>query len=62
MLLELKFPESQTDTVIEPLAIVKSHIEQAIFYSDVNEIDFDLSQRFEKDVIQGPLKLLLKRY
>ena len=55
-----KFPESQTDKVIEPLAIVKSHIEQAIFYSDVNEIDFDLSQRFEKDVIQRAIETIIE--
>ena len=55
-----KFPESQTDTVIEPLAIVKSHIEQAIFYSDVHEIDFDLSQRFEKDVIQRAIETIIE--
>lgn len=55
-----KFPESQTDKVIEPLAIVKSHIEQAIFYSDINEIDFDLSQRFEKDVIQNAIESIVE--
>lgn len=55
-----KFPESQTDTAIEPLAIVRSHIEQAIFYSDVHEIDFDLSQRFEKDVIQRAIETIIE--
>ena len=42
------------------MAIVKSHIEQAIFYSDVNEIDFDLSQRFEKDVIQRAIETIIE--
>ncbi|KAL6452316.1 hypothetical protein SBY92_001574 [Candida maltosa Xu316] len=55
-----KFPESQTNEVIEPLEIVKSHIEQAIFYSDVNEIDFDLSQRFDKETIQKAIELIIE--
>lgn len=42
------------------MAIVKSHIEQAIFYSDVHEIDFDLSQRFEKDVIQRAIETIIE--
>ncbi|RCK55430.1 hypothetical protein Cantr_04121 [Candida viswanathii] len=55
-----KFPESQTDEVMDPLAVVKSHIEQAIFYSDIQEIDFDLTQRFESETITKAIQLIIE--
>lgn len=34
----------------DPLVLVKSHIDQAIFYSSSQEIDFDLVQTYSEDV------------
>ncbi|KAI5963271.1 NUP133 [Candida pseudojiufengensis] len=58
-----KFPESTTTETIEeinsPLSIVKSHIEQGIFYSDSMEIDFDLSDRFDSSTIEEAIKSII---
>ncbi|KAI5951416.1 NUP133 [Candida jiufengensis] len=58
-----KFPETSTtkttpEELNNPLFIVKSHIEQGIFYSDSMEIDFDLSNRFDSSVIEKAIELI----
>lgn len=35
----------------EPISIIKSHIEQAIFYADSSAIEFDLDEDFPEDVV-----------
>lgn len=58
-----KFPESQdidNEVVTDPLTVVKSHIEQAIFYSDIEEIDFDLIQRFDSEIITKAIQSIIQ--
>lgn len=58
-----KFPESNdidNEIKIDPLMVAKSHIEQAIFYSDIEEIDFDLIQRFDSNIITNAIQLIIQ--
>ncbi|CAI5756659.1 unnamed protein product [Candida verbasci] len=56
-----KFPEQESISKkdIDPILIVKSHIEQGIFYSSASsEIDFDLSQKFDNNTILQAIELI----
>ncbi|EGW33306.1 uncharacterized protein SPAPADRAFT_135741 [Spathaspora passalidarum NRRL Y-27907] len=47
--------ESKSD----PLLIVKSHIEQGIFYSNSSEIDFDVNQKFDNSTLISAIELII---
>ncbi|KAG7665936.1 uncharacterized protein J8A68_000559 [[Candida] subhashii] len=63
-----KFPQESYDEdsmetnetdISDPLLIVKSHIEQGIFYSHSQEIEFDLSQKFDESLILSAIDLII---
>ncbi|KAI3404363.2 NUP133 [Candida oxycetoniae] len=54
-----RFQEKITDEEInDPILLVKSHIEQGIFYSKSTGIDFDLSQKFDNGIIEEAVALI----
>ena len=56
-----KFPEtSKKEIAYDPAQLVKSHIEQAIFFSDSKEIDFDLIQEVDRQLVHNAVATIMK--
>lgn len=56
-----KFPEtSKKEINYDQASLVKSHIEQAIFFSDSMEIDFDLIQKVDRSVVHNVVNSIMK--
>ncbi|CAK9435793.1 uncharacterized protein LODBEIA_P04760 [Lodderomyces beijingensis] len=55
--------EVSSEEINDPVVVVKSHIEQAIFYSNADEINFDLTpQRFDdRSTIQEAVEQIMKQ-
>lgn len=62
-----RFPDSTDDdmdieetlNVVDPVQVAKSHIEQAIFYSQSTSIEFDISEEYSDEVILSALRAVL---
>ncbi|KAI5952978.1 NUP133 [Candida theae] len=56
-----KFPEmSKKETPYDPAQLVKSNIEQAIFFSDSKAISFDLKQDVDRSVVHRAVASIIK--
>ncbi|EGV65363.1 hypothetical protein PSN45_002480 [Yamadazyma tenuis] len=55
-----KFSQGSTGDSLKPVNLVKSHIEQAIFYSKDSSIDFNLTGKFSQETIDEAVSQIIQ--